>query len=122
MRTPLPDIFLPLLGILSGIISGLFTVGGSLVVVPLLVAFFSFTQTQAQGKALALVVPGGIAALASYTLAGHVDGYIGVPLAVGGVISMSWGVALAHKLPPSILKLSFCAVLFFVAISVLMRV
>lgn len=73
------------MGILSGITSGLFTVGGALVVVPLLVMLFAYTQTQAQGTALALVVPGGLAALISYAIEGHIAWHIGIPLALGGL-------------------------------------
>lgn len=113
--------FLPVLGILSGITSGLFTVGGALVVVPLLVMLFAYTQTQAQGTALALVVPGGLAALVSYAMAGHIAWHIGLPLALGGIVSVSWGVALAHKLHPRMLKLCFSAVLVVVGILVLYK-
>lgn len=116
-----PLAFLPLLGILSGITSGLFTVGGALVVVPLLVMLFAYTQTQAQGTALALVVPGGLAALVSYAFAGHIAWRIGIPLALGGIASVSWGVMLAHKLHPRMLKLCFSAVLVIVGILVMYK-
>lgn len=118
-RVVLPLTFLPLLGILSGITSGLFTVGGALVVVPLLVMLFAYTQTQAQGTALALVVPGGLAALVSYALVGNIAWHIGIPLALGGIVSVSWGVTLAHKLHPGILKLCFSAVLVVVGLLIL---
>lgn len=109
--TRLSTRLLPLLGVVSGGMSGIFTVGGGLVVVPALVTLFGFTQTQAQGMALALVVPGALAALFSYAQAGNVDWGTGIPLALGGVISVSWGVALAHKLSAARLRLAFCAVL-----------
>lgn len=111
--------YLPLLGVVSGGMSGIFTVGGGLIVVPALVTLFGFTQTQAQGMALALVVPGALAALFSYTQAGNVDWGTGIPLALGGVLSVSWGVALAHKLPVAWLRLIFCTVLLGAAITML---
>ncbi|AHF74535.1 hypothetical protein SOPEG_3065 [Candidatus Sodalis pierantonius str. SOPE] len=111
--------FLPLLGIASGFMSGIFTVGGGLVVVPALVSLFGFSQTQAQGIALALVVPGALAALFSYALAGNADWSIGLPLALGDIGSVSWDVALAHKLPVMWLKFAFCMVLIGVAIAML---
>ncbi|MGM3176105.1 sulfite exporter TauE/SafE family protein [Dickeya lacustris] len=112
--------YLPVLGVASGFMSGIFTVGGGLVVVPALVTLFGFTQTQAQGMALALVVPGALAALASYAQAGNVDWATGVPLAIGGILSVSWGVALAHKLPVIALRLTFCLVLVGVALVMLL--
>ncbi|SFN37443.1 Uncharacterized membrane protein YfcA [Formivibrio citricus] len=104
-----------LLGMLSGIMSGIFAVGGGLVVVPLLISLFGFKQTQAQGTALALVIPGSITALFAYTQAGYVNWGTGIPLALGGVISVSWGVALAHKLKTSYLRMAFSSVMVGVA-------
>ncbi|ACX87093.1 sulfite exporter TauE/SafE family protein [Pectobacterium parmentieri] len=112
--------YLPLLGVASGFMSGIFTVGGGLVVVPALVTLFAFAQTQAQGMALILVVPGALAALLSYSQAGNVDWNIGLPLALGGIVSVSWGVAVAHKLPVVYLRAAFCLVLVGVGITMLL--
>ncbi|MBK4735081.1 sulfite exporter TauE/SafE family protein [Noviherbaspirillum pedocola] len=106
---------LPLIGIASGAMSGIFTVGGGLVVVPALVALFRMPQTRAQGMALALVVPGALIALATYAHAGHVDWSTGIALAAGGVVSVSRGVKLAHRFRPHSLRLLFCAVLLATA-------
>lgn len=107
----LPARVLPVLGLLSGSISGMFTVGGSLVIVPALVKYFGMAQTRAQGLALALVVPGAVIALATYAGEGHVSWTVGLPLAIGGMLSVSWGVTLAHRFPASRLRLMFCTVL-----------
>jgi len=113
--------FVPAVGVLSGLMSGLFTVGGGLVSVPALVSLFGMRQTQAQGIALALVIPASVTALASYAQAGNVDWSVGVPLALGGLVSVSWGVALAYRLPAVKLRLSFCAVLAGTAMVMLVR-
>jgi uncharacterized membrane protein YfcA len=110
---------LPLLGIASGGMSGVFTVGGGLVVVPALVSLFGMPQTRAQGMALALVVPGAAIALCTYAHAGHVDWGTGIPLAIGGMATISWGVKLAHRFPPLFLRMLFCAVLLATAAMVL---
>jgi uncharacterized membrane protein YfcA len=106
---------LPLIGIASGGMSGIFTVGGGLVVVPALVTLFGMPQTRAQGMALALVVPGALVALGTYAHAGHVDWHTGIALAAGGIVSVSRGVALAHRFRPRDLRLMFCAVLLATA-------
>lgn len=111
--------FMPGVGVLSGLMSGLFTVGGGLVSVPALVSLFGMRQTQAQGIALALVIPASVTALASYAQAGNVDWSVGVPLALGGLVSVSWGVALAFRLPATRLRLAFCAVLVGTALVML---
>ena len=116
-RYALPESWLPVTGIVCGLTSGLFTVGGGMVIVPLLVALFSYSQTKAQGTALALVLPGAVTALVTYAVAGHVAWSVGLPMALGGVFTVAWGVALAHRLPTQALKMCFCAMLFFVAFS-----
>jgi uncharacterized membrane protein YfcA len=107
----IPRAAFPLLGIASGGMSGIFTVGGGLVVVPALVSLFGMQQTRAQGMALALVVPSALVALVAYSQGGHVSWAIGLPMALGGVLSVSWGVALAHTLPAARLRTLFCLVL-----------
>ena len=109
VTTALPPRYIPLVGILSGSMSGLFTVGGGLVAVPALVSLFGMRQ--AQGVALALVIPASLVALFTYANAGHVSWSIGLPLSIGGIASVSWGVAIAHRFPPARLRLAFCAVL-----------
>lgn len=119
--TLLPQRLIPGVGILSGLMSGLFTVGGALVSVPALVSVFGMAQTQAQGIALALVIPASATALVAYALAGNVDWVVGIPLALGGLVSVSWGVALAYRMPAVPLRLSFCAVLVGTATAMLVK-
>jgi uncharacterized membrane protein YfcA len=116
-----PARFTPVVGVISGLMSGLFTIGGGLVSVPALVSLFGMKQTQAQGIALALVIPASVTALFSYAQAGNVDWHVGIPLALGGLVSVSWGVALAYRLPAVKLRLSFCVVLVGTAIAMLVR-
>jgi uncharacterized membrane protein YfcA len=94
---------LPVVGVMSGIMSGLFSVGGGLVVVP------------------ALVIPGAVVALATYAHAGNVDWAVGIPLGLGGILSVSWGVALAHAMAPRTLRMLFCLVLFGTALATLLQ-
>jgi uncharacterized membrane protein YfcA len=111
-RIALSKAWFPLLGLLSGVFSGLFTVGGGLVVAPALMKWFGVKkQTMAQGLALATVTPGAVVALATYAQAGKVDWSVGIPLALGGMLSMSLGVALAHRLPERLLRLLFCVLI-----------
>lgn len=110
-QAPLSPRLLPLVGLASGFMSGLFTIGGGMVVVPALVLLFGVAQTTAQGMALAMVLPGAIIALGSYAHAGQVVWQIGLPLALGGVLTVSLGVRLAYRLAPAVLRAMFCLVL-----------
>jgi uncharacterized protein len=57
---------------------------------------------------LALVAPGSVIALAAYAGAGQVDWRLGIPLAVGGAVAISAGVAFAQSLPERRLRFAFC--------------
>jgi uncharacterized membrane protein YfcA len=98
---------LALVGAVGGFVSGVFGVGGAVLAVPLMVAFFGLTQAAAQSQGLALVAPGTIVGLATYASAGDVDWVTGLALAAGGFAAVSFGVDVAHRLPDRTLKLIF---------------
>jgi len=112
----LPQKYIGLVGMFAGATAGFFSVGGAIVAVPGLVAFFGASQTVAQGLGLAMVTPGTLVALWAYAGAGHVDWSVGIPMALGGILSISWGVALAHHLPERRLRMLFCGALMAIAL------
>jgi len=99
----------------------LFTVGGAVFSVPALTLFFGMPQTVAQGVGLALVIPGLLLGLVVYGGAGDIHWPIGLALAAGSVLTVSWGVSLAHKLPETALKYGFSAVLLVTALLLWLR-
>ncbi|HEX7927218.1 MAG TPA: sulfite exporter TauE/SafE family protein [bacterium] len=107
--------WLPSLGAITGIVGGLFGVGGGILTPPLMTGLFGMKQLEAQGWTLALVAPGATAALLTYGHAGEVHWRTGVLLAVGGFAAISPGVALAHKLPERLLRGAFGVFLWFAA-------
>lgn len=88
--------WLPLVGLAGGSM-GLLGVGGGLVATPMLTGLFGLGQRAAQSIALALVTPSSAAALVSYARHQRVDWSLGVALALGGVATVSAGVAVAHS-------------------------
>ncbi|WP_293764616.1 sulfite exporter TauE/SafE family protein [uncultured Aquitalea sp.] len=110
-----PERYLPAVGVVGGLFAGFFSVGAGIVAAPILVRGFGKRQAVAQGLALALVVPGALVALATYGRAGHVDWSLGLVLALGGVVTISRGVALAHRLPERKLKALFAGMLLLTA-------
>jgi len=79
-----------LLGLAAGLFSGLIGVGGGVIIVPVLLFLFHFTQHRAQGTTLALLVPPiGLLAAWAYYKQGYVDlkaaGLIGAGFFLGGL-------------------------------------
>ncbi|MGQ7958284.1 sulfite exporter TauE/SafE family protein [Pseudomonas sp. SP16.1] len=104
------------LGGVSGAMGGLFGVGGAVVATPVLTSLFGTSQVVAQGLSLALALPSTGVTLLTYALHQHVNWLMGVPLAVGGLLSISWGVRMAHALPERLLRSLFCAFLLVCAV------
>jgi hypothetical protein len=120
-RTRLAWGWTAVVGALGGILSGIFSVGGAVFAVPVLSLLFGYGQTAAQGLSLALVAPGTIVGIVTYALAGDVDWGIGIPLALGGVLFVRHGVALAHRLPERTLRLLFCGLLGVAAAALFLK-
>lgn len=89
LRYPWP--WLGVLGSFAGTMGGLFGVGGAVVATPILTSVFGTTQVVAQGLSLALAAPSTMVTLLTYGLHQSVDWSVGLPLAVGGLLSISWG-------------------------------
>jgi uncharacterized membrane protein YfcA len=104
------------LGGVSGAMGGLFGVGGAVVATPVLTSVFGATQVVAQGLSLSLALPSTGVTLLTYAVHQHVNWWMGMPLAVGGLLSISWGVRLAHSLPERLLRSLFCGFLLLCAL------
>jgi uncharacterized membrane protein YfcA len=113
--------FLPSVGIAAGTSMGLLGVGGGLVATPLLMSLFGQRQTQAQSLSMALVTPCAVVALATYSYADCVDWSMGLPLAFGGLVTVSAGVAAAHKLPERQMRILFALMLIATAVWLLIK-
>lgn len=112
---------IPLVGLIGGSSMGLLGVGGGLLAAPLFVRLFRQRQTVAQSLALALVTPSAAVALATYAQAQRVDWAMGVPMAIGGLLTVSAGVALAHRLPEARMRTLFAFLLLATGLWMLLR-
>ena len=113
--------WLPLVGILGGASMGLLGVGGGLVATPVFTGWFRQRQTVAQSLSLALVAPSSLIALMTYSSAQRVDWAMGLPLAVGGLFTVSAGVAVAHRLPEKRMRAAFAWMLLCTAAWMLLK-
>ncbi|CAE6923959.1 putative membrane transporter protein [Pseudomonas marincola] len=120
LRYPWP--WLAALGGGAGLLGGLFGVGGAVLATPVLTSIFGTTQVIAQGLSLALAAPSTGVTLVTYALHDHVDWTLGLPLAIGGLLSISWGVKLAHALPEQVLRGLFAGFLLVCAASLWLKV
>ena len=80
-------VILILIGVSAGLLSGLFGVGGGLIIVPALVFFIGMSQHEAQGTSLGLMLlPIGILAAWNYFKSGNLDVKAGLIIAAAFVV------------------------------------
>lgn len=105
---------LALVGLIAGVLSGMFGIGGGVVIVPALVALLGFTLTQANGTSLAvLLLPVGIFAVIQYYRQGKLKPLTAALVAVGLVLGGYFGARIALSLPPEQLQRAYGVFLLF---------
>jgi len=106
--------WLLLFGLTVGVLSGLLGIGGGVVLVPGLILLFGYSQPEAQGTSLAVLIPpiGLFAAIVYYQ-----HGYVRLPavgwIAAGIVIGAVLGAKLVPMIPLSALRVAFGVLLLY---------
>lgn len=114
--TPVKTTTVVLVGLAAGLLSGMFGVGGGILIVPGLVLIAKMDQRIAHGTSLAAVLPISAASLATYWAQDKVDWPVGAWLAIGAVAGAVLGTRLLHVLPHRTLALGFAGLLVVTAI------
>src|SRR5215213_7276593 len=113
-------LLLVVIGLVAGILSGLVGVGGGIIVVPALVFFLGFTQHQAQGTSLGLLLlPVGILAVLNYYHRGYIDIRVVGIMAIAFVLGGWLGSKMAVSIPELTVKRIFAVLLFYTAFKML---
>lgn len=109
-----------LLGLITGIFSGLIGIGGAIIIIPSLVLVFSMSQHMAQGTTLALMVPPiGLLAAWTYYKAGFVDLKVAALICVGFFVGGFIGARFVADIPDLLLKRIFGLVLLVAALKMI---
>lgn len=102
-------------GALGGLLSGLFGVGGGVVMVPIFVLWLGMDQRRAVTTSLIAIIPIATLGTLGYALGGAVDWSAGLALAIGSVLGAQVGAALLHRIPVAYLQAAFSLLLFYSA-------
>ncbi|MEI6790807.1 MAG: TSUP family transporter [Myxococcaceae bacterium] len=113
-------VYVLLTGVLAGIASGVFGIGGGVILIPILVLLFKYPQVVANGTSLvALLLPVGIFGVLEYYKASKISGEnirLGLLIAVGMFVGTYLGAKLAVHLPVKLLTKMFSVFLIAVAL------
>lgn len=105
------------LGVLTGVTSGLFGIGGAIITVPVLGSVFALSAAIAKGTALLVSIPTSLAGtMINRHGSGSVDVRVGLILGVTAAATSVPAVYLAVALPPSLSAITFAALLIAIAI------
>ena len=96
------------IGLAAGILSGVFGIGGGVIIVPALIYMAGFRQHSATGTSLAVLLPPiGIGAMWEYYRHGNVDLRVAMIMAVA-VFAGGWiGALVANRVSGPYLRLAF---------------
>lgn len=105
------------IGFVTGVISGLFGIGGGLIMVPTLVLLFGFLQKLAQGISLAVMIPVSISGALIHHAHGNVNWGVAFWLVLGGILGGLVGAHLAVlKIDEPVLRGMFGLLMFVVGL------
>jgi uncharacterized membrane protein YfcA len=112
-------IVLVIIGFASGALSGLVGVGGGIIIVPALVYFLAFSQKEAQGTSLGiLLLPVGILGVIQYYKQEQIDLRVVFIVSIGFLIGNFFGSKLSLSLSETTLKRIFAFILVLIALKI----
>lgn len=108
-------------GILAGGLSGLFGVGGGILIIPGLVLFLGMAQRTAHATSLAAIIPIAASGVAGYAMEGSVDWPAAAWLAAGAAAGAVIGTSALQRLSQRTLRRAFAGFLLLSAIALLLH-
>jgi len=105
------------IGFAAGILSGLFGVGGGMIIIPALVYILRFNQHLAQGTSLvALLLPVGLLAVIRYYKSGNTDIKTGLLIGLGLFFGAFVGSIFANSLSDDYMRRAFAVFVIIVGV------
>lgn len=110
-------LILIVIGLVTGAVGGMLGIGGAIILIPALVYFVGFSQHEAIGTSLAVMLPPiGLFAAYNYYKAGQVNIKYALIIAAAFMIGSYFTSKLALKIPEDIIRKIFGVFLFLIAL------
>jgi len=117
----LPILGMIALGVVIGIASGLFGIGGGVIMVPAFIALFGMSDLVAKGTSLAVMIPTAVSGTVANTRAGIVDLRVALVVGLAATVASFGGVAIAFLLSPEWSAWLFAALMVVAAVQLAIR-
>jgi len=108
-----------ILGAIVGALIGATSVGGGVIIIPMLIFFFGLPSSRTVGTSILIAVVLTLVTSAVYLLGGEMDLVTSVSMAVGSMLGVPLGSKLSVKLPESVLKVIVVVVITIAAVLML---
>ena len=109
------------IGSIAGVLSGLFGIGGGIVIVPLLTLLLQFTPSKSIGTSLvALLLPTGIFAVIKYAKAGQVDFKVALAITAAMLVMSGVGASVGLSIGSAWVSRGFGILLLVVGVKFLL--
>lgn len=109
----------PIIGLIAGIICGLFASGGGLILVPAFIYVLKMKDKIARGTAVFCILPMVITSSIFYYKENYINWKIGLTCAIGGVVGGIIGAKLLKKIPTKYVRMIFTVFLLYVSFKML---
>lgn len=108
-----------MIGILAGIICGLFGTGGGMILVPSFVYMLKIEPKRARATSICCMLVMVITSSIFYYSSNYINWQAGILCAIGGTIGGYFGAKILKKIPDYILKIVFICFLIYVSYSMI---
>lgn len=108
------------IGVISGVISGLFAAGGGMIVVPALIHIFKLEDAKARATSVFAILPMVVVSGLFYYKKDYIDWNLGIKCAIGGIIGGIIGAKLLKKMSSKTLRILFVIFLAYISIKMIM--
>lgn len=109
-----------LIGFFAGIVSGLFTTGGGMILVPGFIHLLQMEDTKARGTSVFCILPMVLTSSFFYYKENYINWNNAILAAIGGSIGGYIGAKLLKKVPRKYLKIAFTGFLIYVSYKMIM--
>lgn len=102
-----------IIGIIAGVVSGLFSTGGGMILVPALVYLLGFDDAKARGTSILCILPMVVTSSIFYYRSNYIEWKVAILCAIGGTLGGYIGAKLLKKIPTKYLKIAFTTFLIY---------
>ena len=109
------------IGLITGLINGLFGSGGGIIVVPALTFLLNIDDHKAHATAISIILPLSIISTIIYFTKNSIPIKRALPISVGGILGSYIGAKSLNKIPVNVLRKIFGSIIIYTAIRMIWK-